>query len=728
MPTIKDIAREAGVSHGTVSNVLNGRGNVSVEKIRLVRQAAEQLGYRINEKAQVLRKGSTQTVALLVPGMIGEQYAMLYEVLEQELTVRGYTLHLYATQGIDVVEKAMLCEALATQVCAIIVDSCLSDAALFYQNETDGTPVFFLQQTQAPYPGSCGVSFDYRLAGDEIGRYLKEHGAHSVGLFLGEESSYAIQQLLSGLRATLYRDEIILRTVCCSDHQLDIDAFELFEDNAAYDYLVCSDRQRMQAAQVAHTYASLTPAPKYVVLSPHRAISDIKHANYELDYKRMAHQICKTLLAHLEEHEPLPASLPMQNTGFPAVYRCDVSNAEELQMLTVASPASVALNRLLPYLERSAGIRLRQTVMSLNDIYELLQRSEESSRYDLIRMDMAWLDELGPRIYFPLDQLAFDWDALFRRFHPIFGEHYSRVCDERLCLPYDPSTQILFYRKDIFENPIYKRMYYETTRKELRVPRTFTEYNEIAAFFTQSHNPFSPLKYGSTAAIGSATVSTSEYLVRLYGSGSDLLDADGRISINTPAARDALENYAQTYECSDKTQYQWWKNALQSFAEGSVAMTVVFMNHASDILNLKRSNIAGKIGFAPVPGGKPLIGGGVIGMTRTSQKHEAATRFLDWLYTAPVASTFTTLGGLSPCRSVYEDRGVYEKYPWLSAAKQSFPIGKLRGHSTFYHNFSQYQLEKRLSFEIKSAILGTATVGDALSRAQCACEQFFSST
>ena len=41
MPTIKDIAREAGVSHGTVSNVINGRGNVSVEKIQLVWQAAE---------------------------------------------------------------------------------------------------------------------------------------------------------------------------------------------------------------------------------------------------------------------------------------------------------------------------------------------------------------------------------------------------------------------------------------------------------------------------------------------------------------------------------------------------------------------------------------------------------------------------------------------------------------------------------------------------------------
>ena len=55
MPTIKDIAREAGVSHGTVSNVINGRGNVSVEKIRLVWQAAEKLGRSQSAVANKLR-------------------------------------------------------------------------------------------------------------------------------------------------------------------------------------------------------------------------------------------------------------------------------------------------------------------------------------------------------------------------------------------------------------------------------------------------------------------------------------------------------------------------------------------------------------------------------------------------------------------------------------------------------------------------------------------------
>ncbi|RJK68100.1 hypothetical protein CMV60_05555 [Serratia marcescens] len=46
MPTIKDIAKLAGVSHGTVSNVLNGRGNVSVKKINAVMDAARQLDYK----------------------------------------------------------------------------------------------------------------------------------------------------------------------------------------------------------------------------------------------------------------------------------------------------------------------------------------------------------------------------------------------------------------------------------------------------------------------------------------------------------------------------------------------------------------------------------------------------------------------------------------------------------------------------------------------------------
>ena len=57
MPTINDIAKEAGVSHGTVSNVLNKTGKVSIEKIKLVENAIKKLGYVPNVQAQRLRQG-----------------------------------------------------------------------------------------------------------------------------------------------------------------------------------------------------------------------------------------------------------------------------------------------------------------------------------------------------------------------------------------------------------------------------------------------------------------------------------------------------------------------------------------------------------------------------------------------------------------------------------------------------------------------------------------------
>lgn len=86
MPTIKDIARIAGVSHGTVSNVLNGRGNVSVEKIEAVQRAAREVGYQLNAQAQSLRASKSQGVALILPDINAERYYQLYRGLHRAAT------------------------------------------------------------------------------------------------------------------------------------------------------------------------------------------------------------------------------------------------------------------------------------------------------------------------------------------------------------------------------------------------------------------------------------------------------------------------------------------------------------------------------------------------------------------------------------------------------------------------------------------------------------------
>ena len=168
MPTIKDIAREAGVSHGTVSNVINGRGNVSVEKIRLVWQAAEKLGYKVNAKAQSLRLGKDRAIAVMLPGIEYTHWAAMYEVFQSEFSQRGYSVQLYSTRSMESRELSLLTEALNARFSAIITSTCLTDALSHYRAEAPDLPLVFLQREGPEQPDVMYAGFDPERAGREM--------------------------------------------------------------------------------------------------------------------------------------------------------------------------------------------------------------------------------------------------------------------------------------------------------------------------------------------------------------------------------------------------------------------------------------------------------------------------------------------------------------------------------------------------------------------------------
>ena len=64
--SIRDVAQHAGVSVGTVSNVLNRPDEVSAESIARVNRAIEALGYVRNDAARKLRAGVSTTVGFVV--------------------------------------------------------------------------------------------------------------------------------------------------------------------------------------------------------------------------------------------------------------------------------------------------------------------------------------------------------------------------------------------------------------------------------------------------------------------------------------------------------------------------------------------------------------------------------------------------------------------------------------------------------------------------------------
>lgn len=94
MPTIRDVARMASVSVGTVSNVLNGIKSVSPEKVERVNQAISALGYRRNLMASQLRSNRSRSIGLVIPDITNPFYPAVARGVEDYASSAGYNVFL----------------------------------------------------------------------------------------------------------------------------------------------------------------------------------------------------------------------------------------------------------------------------------------------------------------------------------------------------------------------------------------------------------------------------------------------------------------------------------------------------------------------------------------------------------------------------------------------------------------------------------------------------------
>jgi LacI family transcriptional regulator len=88
--TIREVAREAGVSVATVSRVLNGSGPVSAEADKRIREIAARLDYAPNEAARALIRSRTHTLGVLLPDLHGEFFSELIRGIDQRARHDGF--------------------------------------------------------------------------------------------------------------------------------------------------------------------------------------------------------------------------------------------------------------------------------------------------------------------------------------------------------------------------------------------------------------------------------------------------------------------------------------------------------------------------------------------------------------------------------------------------------------------------------------------------------------
>lgn len=199
--SLKDVAKAAGKSPGTVSQVLNNRRanvRISDETRRLILEAADRLGYRPDPIARSLRTRRTNTIGVLVNAM--GPNPQQFNTVEQIANARGYHLLMAISRDDVSHEENSIQQLMRRQVDGLLL---LSPAIQQGQRKVlerliaERFPLVGLGPL--PVPGGSCVDWDRVGVYREIAAHLLEQGCRRIG-FLGQSMSPGVKGRIDGLR------------------------------------------------------------------------------------------------------------------------------------------------------------------------------------------------------------------------------------------------------------------------------------------------------------------------------------------------------------------------------------------------------------------------------------------------------------------------------------------------------------------------------------------------
>lgn len=193
---MKDVAKHAGVSTRTVSNVVNDFVHVSPQMRELVQRSLDALGYQMDYVARGLRSGRTGFIALVVPNLSEPYFAELAEAVIRAAQRRHLIVLVEATGGDPSVELAIMRGALATVADGVL----LSSVSATIQGAPDGPVVMLGEHAASPELPHVGI--DNVAAARLVVEHLLDQGCQRIAA-LGVQDTDTARQRFEGYRLAL---------------------------------------------------------------------------------------------------------------------------------------------------------------------------------------------------------------------------------------------------------------------------------------------------------------------------------------------------------------------------------------------------------------------------------------------------------------------------------------------------------------------------------------------
>ena len=196
-PSVRDVAKQAQVSIGTVSNVLNHPTNVSESTRLKVRNAIDMLGF-IPDRNNAHTNTNSKIVGLILPLAENPFYAELAQGIEDSLAKAGYRVLVGYSREDSAIELQLLTSMADANFRGIIVTPVGPDNQVFEKFIDQNVRVSYLSQTDE-VPEQCSVSID-QVRGGYIGvEYLAKLGHKKIMWVSGPQHHHQSNQRCVGI-------------------------------------------------------------------------------------------------------------------------------------------------------------------------------------------------------------------------------------------------------------------------------------------------------------------------------------------------------------------------------------------------------------------------------------------------------------------------------------------------------------------------------------------------
>jgi DNA-binding LacI/PurR family transcriptional regulator len=198
-----DIAKRAGVSLGTVSNVVNGTTEVRDPLRRRVLQAIEELGYQPSQLARALRRDSSNMIGMIIPDITNPFFPALVRAVEDVAYSNMYRLVLCNTDNDPDKEASYLGELQSYLPAGLLLIPAV-ESKLRHAPVRNGrvTPTVCIDRKPLGWKGDI-VRTNNDAGAHSAAHHLIDHGHRRIGMISGPAHLAISRERLKGFRRAL---------------------------------------------------------------------------------------------------------------------------------------------------------------------------------------------------------------------------------------------------------------------------------------------------------------------------------------------------------------------------------------------------------------------------------------------------------------------------------------------------------------------------------------------